>query len=251
MRFDVISIFPDIIEAYCKVGVIGQALDRRLWGLRTWNPRQFADDKRQTIDAKPFGGGAGMVMMATPLAKTISAIKDARFQEGIEEKTAVIYLSPQGKRLTQEKVRHLVLTGGAILLCGRYEGIDERLIQHYVDEELSLGDFVLSGGEVAAMALIDASIRLLPHTLGNKDSAHYESFEQNYLDWPQYTEPRVFESTAVPDILLSGHHENIYRWRIKQAIIQTLKKRPDILDYSSLNKTEQSILIEIKKELEG
>jgi tRNA (guanine37-N1)-methyltransferase len=199
----------------------------------------------RTVDDRPYGGGPGMVMMAGPLEKAIAAAKAARGKMGGER---VIYLSPQGRPLTHGRVCELAAAEGAILLCGRYEGIDERLIERCVDEEISLGDFVLSGGEIAAMALIDASVRQLPGALNDEASAIEESFAAGLLDCPHYTRPEVYEGMAVPDVLLSGHHENIRRWRLKQALGRTWLRRPELLESRKLSSEEAQLLAEFKRE---
>jgi len=224
LRFDVVTLFPEMFVAVTTAGITRRALERGLWQLASWNPRDEADNAYRTVDDRPFGGGPGMVMMPGPLEKTIAAAKAARGAAG----GRVIYLSPQGRTLTHERVCELAAGEGAILLCGRYEGVDERLIDRCVDEEISLGDFVLSGGELAAMALIDACVRQLPGALNDDASAQEESFVAGLLDCPHYTRPEVYEGIAVPEVLLSGHHENIRRWRLKQALARTRERRPEL-----------------------
>jgi tRNA (guanine37-N1)-methyltransferase len=242
LRFDVVTLFPEMFAAVTGVGITRRALERGLWQLASWNPRDWAENAYRTIDDRPFGGGPGMVMMAGPLQKAIAAAKEARGGG------RVIYLSPQGSPLTHGRVRELAATAGAILLCGRYEGVDERLVGRCVDEEISLGDFVLSGGELAAMALIDACVRQLPGALNDDASAIEESFAAGLMDCPHYTRPEVYEGIAVPEVLLSGHHENIRRWRLKQALGRTWLRRPDLLECRKLSSEEAQLLEEFKRE---
>jgi len=242
LRFDVVTIFPEMFAAVMEAGITRRALERGLWQFAPWNPRDWADNTYRRVDDRPFGGGPGMVMMAEPLERAIAAAKEAR------DGGKVIYLSPQGRTLTHGRVCELAATEGAILLCGRYEGIDERLIGRCVDEEISLGDFVLSGGEIAAMALIDACVRQLPGALNDEASAVEESFAAGLMDCPHYTRPEVYEGIAVPDVLLSGHHENIRRWRLKQALGRTWLRRPDLLECRKLSSEEARLLEEFKRE---
>lgn len=242
LRFDVITIFPEMFAAVTGAGISRRALERGLWQLAFWNPRDWAKNAYRTVDDRPFGGGPGMVMMAGPLEKAIGEAKNARGGG------RVIYLSPQGRPLTHGRVCELATTEGAILLCGRYEGVDERLIGRCVDEELSLGDFVLSGGEIAAMALMDASVRQLPGALNDDASAVEESFVAGLLDCPHYTRPEVYEGIPVPEVLLSGHHENIRCWRLKMSLARTRKRRPDLLTCRTLSAEEAQLLREIEAE---
>jgi tRNA (guanine37-N1)-methyltransferase len=242
LRFDVVTLFPEMFAAVSAAGITRRALERGLWQLQTWNPRDWAENVHRTVDDRPFGGGPGMVMMAGPLEKAISAVKSTRGGG------RVIYLSPQGAPLTHRRVCELAAGEGAVLLCGRYEGVDERLIGRQVDEELSLGDFVLSGGEIAAMALMDACVRQLPGALNDEASAVEESFAAGLLDCPHFTRPEVYEGIAVPDVLLSGHHENIRRWRLKQALGRTWLRRPDLLRDRSLSSEEARLLEEFQLE---
>lgn len=242
LRFDVVTIFPEMFAAVTEAGITRRALDRGLWQFAPWNPRDWADNAYRRVDDRPFGGGSGMVMMAEPLEKAIAAAKSERGGG------KVIYLSPQGRTLTHARVCELAATEGAIVLCGRYEGIDERLVARCVDEEISLGDFVLSGGEIAAMALIDACVRQLPGALNDEASAVEESFAAGLLDCPHYTRPEVYEGLAVPEVLLSGHHENIRRWRLQQALGRTWLRRPELLDGRGLSSEEARLLEEFKRE---
>ena len=226
MRFAVVTIFPEMFAALRDHGVSGRAIREGLARVDTWNPRDFTRDRHRTVDDRPYGGGPGMVMMAAPLS---AAIRAARSELG--PGTRVLYLSPQGQRLTQQRVEVLASERTPlVLLAGRYEGVDERVIEAEADEEVSIGDFVLSGGELAAMALMDAVIRLLPGALGHEQSAAQDSFADGLLDCPHYTRPELFEGRAVPPVLLSGDHERIRRWRREQAVARTRARRPDLLE---------------------
>ena len=240
IRFDVVTLFPEMFAAIAGSGITSRALDAGLYSLTTWNPRDFAADRYRTGDERPYGGGPGMVMLAEPLERALDGIKLAGGGR-------VIYLSPQGKKLDHRRVMELKEEGALTLLCGRYEGVDERLLERRVDEEVSIGDFVLSGGEIAAMALVDAVVRQLPGALGDESSALEESFADG-LDCPQYTRPEVYAERRVPEVLLSGHHENIRRWRLKQALGRTWLRRPDLLAVRTLSKEEERLLEEFKRE---
>jgi len=241
IRFDVVTLFPEMFAAITASGITGRALEAGLYSLTTWNPRDFTTDNYRTVDDRPYGGGPGMVMLAEPLEKALDAAQAAGGGK-------VIYLSPQGRKLDHAKVMELSGRQALTLLCGRYEGVDERLIRRRVDEELSLGDFVLTGGELAAMALVDAVVRQLPGALGDQASAVEESFADGLLDCPQYTRPEMYSGRQVPEVLLSGHHENIRRWRLKQALGRTWLRRPDLLEIRQLNAEEQRLLEEFKRE---
>ena len=241
IRFDVVTLFPEMFAAVAASGITGRALQRGLWQLATWNPRDFTTDNYRSVDDRPYGGGPGMVMLAGPLDKALDAAQAAGGGP-------VIYLSPQGGKLDHVKVIELSSRAALTLLCGRYEGIDERLVRRRVDVELSVGDFVLSGGELAAMALIDAVVRQLPGALGDGQSAAVESFVAGLLDCPHYTRPEVFAGEAVPPVLLSGHHENIRRWRLKQSLGRTWLKRPDLLAARKLDDEELKLLEEFRRE---
>ncbi len=246
LRFDVVTLFPEIFTAVTEAGITRRALARDLWELQCWNPRDWTNDNHRTVDDRSYGGGPGMVMLAAPLEQAIDAAQAAR---GSAAGTAqVIYLSPQGAPLTHRRVAELASGAGVILVCGRYEGIDERLIERCVDEEISLGDFVLSGGEIAAMALIDACVRQLPGALNDDASAIEESFVAGLLDCAHYTRPEQYEGMRVPDVLLSGNHEHIRRWRLKQALGRTWLRRPDMLEYRRLSSEEAQLLEEFKQE---
>lgn len=235
MQFDVISVLPEMFEAL-RLGVTGRAIDRGLAELRVWNPRDFADDVHRTVDDRPYGGGPGMVMRVEPLRDAIAAARTA------SPDSPVAYLSPQGQRFDQRAAKRLAARDGMILLAGRYEGVDERLIATEVDEEWSTGDYVLSGGELPAMVLMDAVIRLLPGALGHADSAAQDSFEGDLLDCPHYTRPETIDGYAVPPVLLSGDHEQIRRWRLQQALGRTWSRRPDLLEGRVLSDEEKALL---------
>ena len=242
IRFDVVTLFPEMFAALTASGITSRALESGLWSLTTWNPRDFATDNYRTVDDRPYGGGPGMVMLAEPLNRALEAVR----KSGGSEKT--IYLSPQGKKLDHPRVMQLVRERAVTLLCGRYEGVDERLLRRRVDEEISIGDFVLSGGELAAMALKDAVVRQLPGALGDSASLIEESFADGLLDCPQYTRPETYAGERVPEVLLSGHHENIRRWRLKQALGRTWLRRPDLLAVRRLNDEESRLLEEFRQE---
>lgn len=242
VAFDVITLFPEMFAAVADYGITRRAREQGLWRLGLWNPRDFAVDNYRTVDDRPYGGGPGMVMLTEPLEKAIAATKEG------QPSRKVIYLSPQGRPLRHERVLDLAQGCGAILLCGRYEGVDERLIERCVDEEISLGDFVLSGGEIAAMALIDAVVRQLPGALNDTDSVVEESFAAGLLESPHYTRPEVHAGLAVPPVLLSGHHAEIRRWRLKQSLGRTWLRRPELLDCRQLNQEESILLEEFKQE---
>ena len=241
IRFDVVTLFPEMFAAVTASGISGRALEAGLWSLGLWNPRDFTEDNYRTVDDRPYGGGPGMLMLAEPLEKALDAAKEAGGGK-------VIYLSPQGRKFDHEKVMELAGRTEMTLLCGRYEGVDERLIERRVDEELSIGDFVLSGGELAAMTVIDAVVRQIPGALGGEQSAAEESFVGGLLDCPQYTRPEFYEGAKVPEVLLSGHHENIRRWRLKQALGRTWLRRPDLFAARQLNEDERKLLEEFQRE---
>ncbi len=245
MRIDVVTLFPEMFEAIRGSGIPRRAIDRGLLELQMWNPRDFTFDRHRTVDDRPYGGGPGMVMQYEPLRAALMAARAAD-----EEKAAVIYLSPQGRRLDQAGVQELSQRPRLILLAGRYEGVDERLIESEVDEEWSIGDYVLSGGELAAMVLIDTVTRLLPGALGHEDSAEQDSFSSGLLDYPHYTRPEVIEGRAVPPVLLSGDHAAIARWRMKQALGRTWLRRPELLEQAGLSEEQQKLLAEFMREHE-
>jgi len=248
IAFDIVTLFPEMFAAITASGITRRALEKGLYGLTSWNPRDFTRNNYRTVDDRPYGGGPGMVMLAEPLEMAITAAKAKRVGEG-GRPGKVIYLSPQGRPLTHGRVLELAQEEHLILLCGRYEGVDERLIERCVDEEISLGDFVLSGGEIAAMALVDAVVRQLPGALHDAESAEQESFVQGLLDCPHYTRPEEYQGMRVPDVLMSGHHEVIRRWRLKQSLSRTRARRPDLLaqrrESGALTAEEKQLLREL------
>jgi len=235
MRFDIISLFPQMFDALDS-GIPGRAQKKDLLKLRCWNPRDYTSDVHRTVDDRPYGGGPGMVMMYQPLADTLTAI---RAQQG---HAPVVCLSPQGRRLDQKMVQRFAQQANMVLVCGRYEGIDERFMRHFVDEEVSIGDYVLSGGELPAMTLIDAVTRMLPEALGDAESAEQDSFMNGLLDCPHYTRPETVAESKVPAVLLGGHHEKIKRWRLQQALRRTQERRLDLLQQKQLSELEQTLL---------
>jgi len=244
IRFDVVTLFPEMFAAVSQSGITRRALEAGLWRLALWNVRDFTTDNYRTVDDRPYGGGPGMVMLAEPLEKALDAV----LAEQGAQRGRVIYLSPQGRRLDHATVMELAGGQALTLLCGRYEGVDERLIRRRVDEELSLGDYVLSGGELAAMVVIDAVVRQLPGALGDGQSAAEESFADGLLDCPQYTRPEVYAGERVPEVLLSGHHAEIRRWRLKQALGRTWQRRPELLAARRLSEHEQTLLEEFQRD---
>lgn len=244
IRFDCVTLFPEAFVAVSDYGITRRAREEGLWRLALWNPRDFTTDNYRTVDDRPYGGGPGMVMLAGPLAKAIAAAKAAAPGDA-----KVIHLSPQGAVMDHGKVMELSAEKRLILLCGRYEGVDERLLEGAVDEELSIGDYVLSGGELAAMAVIDAVVRQIPGALGDEGSAEQESFVHGLLDCPQYTRPEVYEGKVVPPVLLSGHHAQIERWRLKQSLGRTWSRRPELLERRGMSDAERKLLEEFKQEM--
>lgn len=231
-RFDVITLFAPMFEAISQQGVTGRAHAQGRWKLQTWNPRDFTFDAHRTVDDRPYGGGPGMVMRVEPLEKAVRAAQARRVEEGWEA-APVILLSPQGRRFDQPLAHAWAAGQGAVMVCGRYEGIDQRFIERWVTQEVSLGDFVLSGGELGAMAMMDATVRLLPGVLNDGDSAEQDSFNEalsGLLDCPHYTRPEEYDGLPVPEVLLSGHHANIVRWRRQQSLRATLARRPDLIE---------------------
>ena len=238
MRFDVVSLFPDLFGILARQGVTGRALDRGIAQLHLWNPRDYTQDVHRTVDDRPYGGGPGMVMKVEPLR---AAIENAR---NAAPESRVAYLTPQGRTLDQSVMAEIAAKSGWILIAGRYEGIDERLVQHYVDEEWSIGDYVVSGGELPAMVVMDAVIRLLPGALGHADSAQEDSYVDGLLDCPHYTRPEQVAGERVPQVLLSGDHGAVVRWRLQQALGRTWLRRPDLLERRRLSAEEQALLNE-------
>ena len=248
MHFHVITLFPEMVEQMCEFGVLGRAIKRGIIELTCWNPRDYTQDRHRTVDDRPYGGGPGMLMKVQPLADAINA---ARQQAGDDAK--VVYLSPQGQVLNQQaviKMADVPEQKELILIAGRYEGIDERLIELYVDEEWSIGDYVLSGGEMPALIMIDAVARMLPGVLGDADSAQQDSFMEGLLDCPHYTRPEEVNGQMVPEVLLSGDHKKIDHWRQKQALARTWLRRPDLLESLQLNEEQRKWLGEFQQEHE-
>jgi tRNA (guanine37-N1)-methyltransferase len=243
MHVDVITLFPEMVATIAEFGVVGRAQRNGLLTLRLENPREHTGDVHRTVDDRPYGGGPGMVMKYEALTGALAAAR-ARAPAG----SPVVYLSPQGRVFDQAAARRYAELPGVILLAGRYEGVDERFIEAEVDEELSLGDFVLSGGEVAAMAVIDAVVRLLPGVLGDDESAAQDSFMEGLLDCPHYTRPEEIDGRTVPEVLLSGDHAEIARWRLKQALGRTYERRPDLIDKLELNEEQRALLDDYLKE---
>ncbi len=243
MRIDVVTLFPEFVESCAGIGVVGRAQERGLLQVKAWNPRDFATDAYRRVDERPFGGGPGMVMLIDPLRDAISALRAAD-----PAPANVVYLSPQGMRLTQDKVAEFARRERMILLCGRYEGVDERLLAHEVDEEISIGDYVLSGGELAAAVLIDAIGRLQEGALNDAQSAQQDSFSDGLLDCPHYTRPEQHALGAVPAVLTSGDHAAIRRWRRKQALGRTWLRRPELLTKLKLNKEDEKLLLEFQQD---
>lgn len=245
MRFDVISLFPEIFQALTAWGITGRAFLQKKWDLGLWNPRDFVSDRYRTIDDRPYGGGPGMVMLAKPLEDALLAAKKKQSMIGVVA-SKVLMLSPQGNLLDHRRVMELSHTSGVVLVCGRYEAVDQRFLDRYVDEEISIGNFVLSGGEIPAMALMDAVVRQLPEVLGDACSASQDSFVYGLLDCPHYTRPEIYQNMRVPDVLLSGNHAEINIWRRQQALINTACKRPDLLkaarETGLLNQVDENFL---------
>lgn len=245
MHIGVVTLFPEMFEALYCGGITARALDKGLLTLDLWNPRDFTDNKHRQIDDRPYGGGPGMIMQVRPLRATIQAARTALAAEA-----RVVYLSPQGRRLDQAGVQQLLSYERFVLVAGRYEGIDERIIEQDIDEEWSIGDYVLSGGELAAMVIIDALIRWLPDALGDEQSAPEDSFYRGLLDHPHYTRPEDLDGVRVPTVLLSGNHAQVARWRQQQALGRTWQKRPDLLAKLTLTREQQALLTEFINEQE-
>jgi len=246
MRIDVITLFPSLVQEVAQHGIPARAIDKQLLDLVTWNPRDYTHDRHRTVDDRPYGGGPGMVMKIEPLRDAIHAAKQAS-RSAASKDSVVIYLSPQGRKLDQASLQAFAQQN-LILVAGRYEGIDERLVEMEVDEEWSIGDYVLSGGELAAMVIIDAVARLQPGALGDDDSAQQDSFMDGLLDYPHYTRPEAFDGNEVPEVLLSGNHDQIARWRRKQALGRTWLRRPDLLTAIELDAESRDLLEEFKQE---
>lgn len=243
MQYDVVTLFPEMVERAAHCGVIGRAFVGGIVALRTWNPRDFTDDRHRTVDDRPYGGGPGMVMKVQPLRAAICAARAAA-----PDQAPVIYLSPQGRRLTQSAVAEFAHYRRLILVAGRYEGVDERLIEAEIDQEWSIGDYVLSGGELPALVLIDAVTRLLPGVLGDEESARQDSHVNGLLDCPHYTRPDEIDGRRVPEVLQSGNHAAIRRWRLQQSLGRTWLKRPDLLAKIDLTEEQRGLLAEFQNE---
>lgn len=247
MWFGVVTLFPEMFDAIRCYGVTGRAVKSGLIQMQCWSPRDFAHDKHKTVDDRPYGGGPGMLMKVQPLRDAIQAAKAAAGDEEVK----VIYLSPQGRRLDHKGVQELASRQKLILVAGRYEGIDERLLETEIDEEWSLGDFVLSGGELPAMTMIDAVSRMVPGVLGHQDSATEDSFHDGLLDCPHYTRPEQLDHMQVPEVLLSGNHKEIRRWRLKQQLGRTWQRRPDLLESLELDAEQKALLTDFIRETQG
>ncbi|SJM92044.1 tRNA (guanine-1-)-methyltransferase [Crenothrix polyspora] len=244
LRFDVISLFPDMISSAVVHGVTGRAIERGIVSVSTWNPRDYTHDRHKTVDDRPYGGGPGMVMKYQPLHDAVEAAK-----HGAGELTKVVYLSPQGKVITQALLANACALGQLILVAGRYEGIDERFVTLDCDEEWSMGDYVISGGELAALVVIDAVTRLLPGVLGDEESANQDSHSDGLLDCPHYTRPESLQDLDVPKVLLGGNHAEIASWRMQQALGRTWQRRPDLLEKKNLSAEQQRLLKQFKVEV--
>ena len=246
-RFDVITIFPAMLDALLDHGITRRALDEKLFELHAWDPRQFAQDAYRRVDDRPYGGGPGMVMMAEPLQAAIDAAVKRQLEAGVA-KPVVVLMSPQGQRLDDRVVGELAGEEGLVIIAGRYEGIDERVVAKCVDREVSIGDYVTSGGELPAMVMIDSIVRRLPGSLNDAESATQDSFSAGFLDWPHYTRPEEWNEARVPDVLLSGNHAAIARWRRKQALGRTWERRRDLIDEKKLSREDRQLLEEYQRE---
>lgn len=247
LQFDIITLFPPMFDAVTECGVTGRARDSGLYQLVLWNPRDFAANSHRTVDDRPYGGGPGMVMMAEPLEKAIAAASQRQKSSGVR-RPRVVFLSPQGRLLNHRLVMELSQEQGLVMIAGRYEGVDERLVRRQIDDEISIGDYVLSGGELAAMVVMDCVVRQIPGVLGDAESARQDSFVNGLLDCPHYTRPETYKGEAVPPVLMSGNHAEISRWRLKQALGRTWQRRPDLLAQRELNEEELALLEDFKKE---
>jgi tRNA (guanine37-N1)-methyltransferase len=250
LQFDVITLFPAMFDAFAEAGVIGRALEKGIYRLVAWNPRDFAQNSYRTVDDRPYGGGPGMVMMPEPIGRALAAARQRQKSAGVKQ-PRVLHLTPQGRLLNHQRVMELAGEQGLVLLAGRYEGVDERVTSREVDDEISIGDYVLSGGELAAMVVIDSVVRQLPGVLGDAESASQDSFVNGLLDCPHYTRPEAYAGQTVPPVLLSGNHAEIGRWRLKQALGRTWQRRPDLLAKRALSVDEQKLLDEYKHEFSG
>jgi len=248
LQIDVVTLFPAMFEAVTESGVTGRARERGLYGMVLWNPRDFSSNSYRSVDDRPYGGGPGMVMMAEPLEKALSAARQRQLSCGVK-KPRMLHFTPQGRVLDHALVLQLAAEQGLVMLAGRYEGVDERLVARTIDDEISIGDYVLSGGELAAMVVIDSVVRQLPGTLGAADSAEQDSFVNGLLDCPHYTRPEVYEGERVPAVLMSGNHAQIERWRLKQSLGRTWQRRPELLEKRGMSKEERTLLDEYRAEL--
>ena len=248
LQIDVVTLFPPMFDAVTESGVTGRARERKLYELVLWNPRDFATNSYRSVDDRPYGGGPGMVMMPEPLEKALSAARQRQKSSGVG-RPRVVHLTPQGRLLDHALVAELAKEQGIVMLAGRYEGVDERLTKRVIDDEISIGDYVLSGGELAAMVVIDSVVRQLPGALGDAESASQDSFVNGLLDHPHYTRPEVYGNEAVPAVLLSGNHADIARWRLKQALGRTWLRRPDLLEKRTLTSEEARLLEEFRNEI--
>ena len=248
LTFDVISLMPEMFSAISDYGITGRAFKENIVNLNLWNPREFSTDLHKTVDDRTYGGGPGMLMMANPLVEAIEAAKVRQGKLGIKN-SKVIHMTPRGKSLSHNEVKRLLSCEGLVIISSRYEGIDER-VNDWIDEEISIGDYVLSGGELAAMTMMDCLIRQLPGVLNDDESAMQDSFVNGLLDHSHFTRPEVFKKMKVPEVLLSGNHEKIRLWRLKESLKLTLKKRPDLLAQKLLTKEETRLLKEIQIEQE-
>lgn len=246
-HFDVVTIFPAMMDALADHGITARSLDERRYELKAWDPRDFTKDAYRRVDDRPYGGGPGMVMLAEPLQMAIDAAKERQRNAGVEG-PLVVMMSPQGERLTDALVEELSRAPGLVIIAGRYEGIDERLVERVVDREVSIGDYVTSGGELPAMVLIDCIVRKLPGALNDAESAAQDSFSGGLLDWPHYTRPEDWQGAKVPDVLMSGNHAAIARWRRKQALGRTWERRRDLIDEAKLSKEDRQLLEEYRRE---
>jgi tRNA (guanine37-N1)-methyltransferase len=246
-HFDVVTIFPAMMDALADHGITARSLDERRYELKAWDPRDFTKDAYRRVDDRPYGGGPGMVMLAEPLQAAVDAAKRRQRDAGVE-RPLVVLMSPQGDRLTDALVEELSRAPGLVIIAGRYEGIDERVVERVVDREVSIGDYVTSGGELPAMVLIDSIVRKLPGALNDAQSAAQDSFSGGLLDWPHYTRPEDWQGAKVPDVLMSGNHAAIARWRRKQALGRTWDRRPDLLDEPRLSKEDRQLLEEYRRE---
>ena len=247
MHFDVVTIFPESLEAIARHGITRRALEEGIFELKAWDPRDFTSDNYRRVDDRPYGGGPGMVMMPDPLEAAIRAARLRQREAGVE-RPRVLLMSPQGERLTDALVGELAKEHGLVVIAGRYEGVDERLVRMYVDREVSIGDYVTSGGELPAMVMIDCIVRRLPGSLNDAESASQDSFSAGLLDWPHYTRPEEWKGERVPEVLMSGNHAAIARWRRKQALGRTWDRRPDLIDEQALPREDRQLLEEYRRE---